>query len=177
MYCVHYCLIYVRDALRHKPQKCQRVLSVACPCARKPLSTFILLSALKYATGSYSNLRHQDEVCPLLWEMLSDINLRTLREYSQECVHWRAPTSLHLFHSQISSGLILTKLWCLLFSVWGQTDRQTDRQTDGQTDRRTDRKTDRQTDGHTDGQTRFWNPHLETCRHTKSFKSKLKISG
>ena len=79
VYCVHYCLIYVRDALRHKPQKCQRVLSVACPCARKPLSTFILLSALKYATGSYSNLRHQDEVCPLLWEMLSDINLRTLR--------------------------------------------------------------------------------------------------
>ena len=130
VYCVHYCLIYVRDALRHITQKCQRVLSVACPRARKQLSTFILPSALKYATGSsvwkkklffffsndvfyswkknktltgsYSNLRHQDELCPLLWEMLSDINLRTLREYSQECVHCRGPYSLHLFHSQIS---------------------------------------------------------------------------
>ena len=29
----------------------------------------------------------------------------------------------------------------------------------------------------TDGQTRFWNPHMETCRHTKNFNSKLKISG
>ena len=37
--------------------------------------------------------------------------------------------------------------------------------TDGQTDRRTDR------------QTGFWNPHMETCRHTKNFNSKLKISG
>ena len=27
------------------------------------------------------------------------------------------------------------------------------------------------------GQTRFWNPHMETCRHTKKFNSKLKISG
>ena len=27
------------------------------------------------------------------------------------------------------------------------------------------------------GQTRFWNPHMETCRHTKNFNSKLKISG
>ena len=26
-------------------------------------------------------------------------------------------------------------------------------------------------------QTRFWNPHMETCRHTKNFNSKLKISG
>ena len=46
---------------------------------------------------------------------------------------------------------------------------RTDGQTDGQTDRRTDRRTDRQT--------RFWNPHMETCRHTKNFNSKLKISG
>ena len=29
----------------------------------------------------------------------------------------------------------------------------------------------------TDGQTRIWNPHMETCRHTKNFNSKLKISG
>ena len=27
------------------------------------------------------------------------------------------------------------------------------------------------------GQTRFWNPHMEKCRHTKNFNSKLKISG
>ena len=46
-------------------------------------------------------------------------------------------------------GLILTKLWWYLFSGCGQTDRQT----------------------------RFWNPHMETCRHTKNFNSKLKISG
>ena len=51
----------------------------------------------------------------------------------------------------------------------GQTDRQTDRQTDGQTDGQTDRRTDRQT--------RIWNPHMETCRHTKNFNSKLKING
>ena len=38
-------------------------------------------------------------------------------------------------------------------------------------------RTDRRTDGRTDRQTRFWNPHLETCRHTKNFNSKLKISG
>ena len=49
-------------------------------------------------------------------------------------------------------GLILTKLWWYLFSGCGQT-------------RRTDR------------QTQFWNPHMETCRHTKNFNSKLKISG
>ena len=54
-------------------------------------------------------------------------------------------------------GLILTKLSGFLFSGCGQTD--------GRTDRRTD------------GQTRFWNPHMETCRHTKNFNSKLKISG
>ena len=52
VHCFHYCLIYVRDALRHKSQKFQRVLSVACPRARKLLSTFILLPAVKYATGS-----------------------------------------------------------------------------------------------------------------------------
>ena len=51
----------------------------------------------------------------------------------------------------------------------GQTDRQTNRQTDRQTDGQTDRRTDRQT--------RFWNPLMETCRHTKNFNSKLKISG
>ena len=50
-------------------------------------------------------------------------------------------------------GLILTKLWWVLFSGYGQTDGQTDRQT------------------------RFWNPHVKTCRRTKNFKSKLKISG
>ena len=46
-------------------------------------------------------------------------------------------------------GLILTKLWWFLFSGCGQTD----------------------------GRTRFWNPHMETCRHPKKFNSKLKISG
>ena len=46
-------------------------------------------------------------------------------------------------------GLILTKLGRFLFSGYGQTD----------------------------GQTRFWNPHMETCRHTKNFNSKVKISG
>ena len=54
-------------------------------------------------------------------------------------------------------GLILTKLWWFLFSGYGQMDRRTD--------------------GRTDRQTRFWNPHMETCRHTKNFNSKLKISG
>ena len=54
-------------------------------------------------------------------------------------------------------GLILTKLWWFLFSGCGQMDRRTERQTDGQT--------------------RFWNPHMETCRHTKNFNLKLKISG
>ena len=50
-------------------------------------------------------------------------------------------------------GLILTKLGWFLFTGYGQMDRRTDRQT------------------------RFWNPHMETCRHTKNFNSKLKISG
>ena len=50
-------------------------------------------------------------------------------------------------------GLTLTKLGGFLYSGYGQMDRQTDRQT------------------------RFWNPHMETCRHTKNFNSKLKISG
>ena len=54
----------------------------------------------------------------------------------------------------------------------GQTDRQTDRRTDGQTDRRTDGQTDRQTDRHG-----FGILIVETCRHTKNFNSKLKISG
>ena len=45
------------------------------------------------------------------------------------------------------------------------------------TDGQTDRQTDGQTDGQTDRQTRFWNRHMETCRHTKNFNSKLKISG
>ena len=35
----------------------------------------------------------------------------------------------------------------------------------------------RGTDRWTDRQTGFWNPHMETCRHTKNFNSKLKISG
>ena len=46
-------------------------------------------------------------------------------------------------------GVILTNLWWFLFSGCGQTGRQT----------------------------RCWNPHMETCRHTKNFNSKLKISG
>ena len=46
-------------------------------------------------------------------------------------------------------GLILTKPGWFLFSGYGQMDRQT----------------------------RFWNPHMETCRHKKKFNSKLKISG
>ena len=45
------------------------------------------------------------------------------------------------------------------------------------TDGQTDGQTDRQTDGQTDRQTRFWNPHMKTCRHTKNLNSKLKISG
>ena len=28
----------------------------------------------------------------------------------------------------------------------------------------------------TDRQTRFWNPHMETCRHTKNFNSKLELA-
>ena len=44
-------------------------------------------------------------------------------------------------------GLILTKLWWFLFSGYGQMDRQG-----------------------------FWNPHMETCRHTKNFNSKLVVS-
>ena len=50
-------------------------------------------------------------------------------------------------------GLTLAKLGGFLFSGYGQMDRRTDRQTG------------------------FWNPHMETCRHTKNFNSKLKISG
>ena len=29
----------------------------------------------------------------------------------------------------------------------------------------------------TDRQTGFWNPHMETCRHTKKFQLEAKISG
>ena len=71
---------------------------------------------------------------------------------------WRSTSEdLSIDVSITNVGLILTKLWWFLFSGYGQMDRQTD----GQTDR----------------QTRFWNPHMETCRHTKNFNSKLKISG
>ena len=56
---------------------------------------------------------------------------------------------LYIDVSITNVGLILTKLWWFIFSGCGQTDRQT----------------------------RFWNPHMETCRHTKNFNSKLKISG
>ena len=83
---------------------------------------------------------------------------------------WRSTREdLSIDVSITNVGLILTKLWWFLFSGYGQMDRQTDRQTDGQTDGQTDRRTDRQT--------RFWNPLMETCRHTKNFNSKLKISG
>ena len=44
-------------------------------------------------------------------------------------------------------GLILTKQRWFLFSGYGQTNRQT----------------------------RFWNPHMETCRYTKNLNWKLKI--
>ena len=54
-------------------------------------------------------------------------------------------------------GLTLTKLGWFLFSGYGQMDGRTD--------------------GRTYRQTRFWNPYMETCRHTKNFNSKLKISG
>ena len=47
---------------------------------------------------------------------------------------------------------ILTKLCWFLFSGYGQMD------------------------GQTDGQTRFWNPRMETCWHTKNFNSKLVVS-
>ena len=53
-------------------------------------------------------------------------------------------------------GLILTKPRWFLFSGYGQTERRTDRETDRQT--------------------RFWNPHTETCRHTKNSNSKLVVS-
>ena len=58
-----------------------------------------------------------------------------------------------------SVGLILTKLWWLFTRGVGV-----------QTDRQMDRRTDRQT--------RFWNPHMETCRHTKisTQSSKLVVS-
>ena len=46
--------------------------------------------------------------------------------------------------------LILTKLWWFLFSGYGQME--------------------------TDRQTRFWNPHMEACRHTKNLNSKLVVS-
>ena len=49
--------------------------------------------------------------------------------------------------SIINVRLISTKPGRFLFSGYGQMDRQT----------------------------RFWNPHKETCRHTKNFNSKLKI--
>ena len=45
-------------------------------------------------------------------------------------------------------GLILTKPGWFLYSGYGQVDRQT----------------------------RFWNPHMETCRHTKNINSKLGVS-
>ena len=48
-------------------------------------------------------------------------------------------------------GLTLTKLGWFLFSGYGQMDGRTE--------------------------TWFWNPHMETCRHTQNFNSKLKISG
>ena len=67
---------------------------------------------------------------------------------------WRSTREdLSIDVSITNVGLILTKLWWFLFSGYGQMDRQTD------------------------GQTRFWNPLMETCRHTKNFNSKLKISG
>ena len=70
---------------------------------------------------------------------------------------WRSThEDLSIDVSITNVGRILTKLW-YLFSGCGQTDGQTD--------------------GRTDRQTRFWNPHMETCRHTKNFNSKLKISG
>ena len=87
----HYCLIYIRDALWHKSQECPRVLSGSVStCEKTTLDIYFSLSS-QVRTESYSNLRHHDELCPLLWEMLSDIYLRTLWEYSQECVHWRDP--------------------------------------------------------------------------------------
>ena len=71
---------------------------------------------------------------------------------------WRSTREyLSIDVSITNVGLILTKLWWFLFSRYGQMDRQTDRRTDRQT--------------------RFWNPLMETCRHTKNFNSKLKISG
>ena len=44
--CVHCCLIYVRDALWHKSQKCLRVFSVACSRARNQFLKFTSFSAL-----------------------------------------------------------------------------------------------------------------------------------
>ena len=60
----------------------------------------------------------------------------------------RAREDFSIDVSIITVGLILTKSWRFLFSGYRQ---------------------------RTDIQTRLWNPHMETCRHTQNFNSKLKI--
>ena len=72
---------------------------------------------------------------------------KIFRIFGFPCCSTRDDISIDV--SITNAGLILTKLWWLLHSGYRQTDRQT----------------------------RFWNPHMETCRHTKTFNSKLKISG
>ena len=65
------------------------------------------------------------------------------------CCSTREDLSINVSITNVGVGLTLTKLGGFLFSGYGQMD----------------------------GQTRFWNPHMETCRHIKNFNSKLKISG
>ena len=87
-----------------------------------------------------------------------DIFWKENQFFGFSCCSTREDLSIDISFNTV--GLILTKLRRFLFSGYGQTDR----------------RMDGQTDGHADRQTRFWNSHMETCRHTKIFNSKLKIS-
>ena len=72
---------------------------------------------------------------------------KKIQTFGFPCCSTREDLSIYVSITNV--GLILTKLWWFLFSGYGQMDRQTG----------------------------FWNPHMETCQHTKNFNSKLKISG
>ena len=85
LYCVHYCLIYVKEALWHKSQKCQRVLSVVCPRARKhfPHLLHSKLSSTQQDRTMISKIRmncvHYSERCSLtLISKLSESTLRSV---------------------------------------------------------------------------------------------------
>ena len=80
----------------------------------------------------------------------SQIQFRTFLKKNQ--IFWfpccSTSEDLSIDVSITNVGLILTKPGWFLFSGYGQMD----------------------------GQTGFWNPHMETCRHTKNFNSKLVVS-